>query len=108
MARKTLDRKVKQAVLQYIQALKDDHLPLKEVFVFGSRAKGTAHRDSDIDVAVISPQLKSAAWSTKYLLKKAHALRDTQFTIEPHAFHPSTFVDENPLVWEIKKDGIPL
>ncbi len=59
MARKKLDRKVKNAVLQYIQGLQEDNLPLKAVFVFGSRARGTARKDSDIDVAVISPKLKN-------------------------------------------------
>lgn len=27
------------------------------------------------------------------------------FAIEPHPFNPKDFIDENPLVWEIKNTG---
>jgi hypothetical protein len=33
---------------------------------------------------------------------------DIDWRIEPVPFKPETFVDEDPLVWEIKKEGIPI
>jgi hypothetical protein len=33
---------------------------------------------------------------------------DNELILSPIAFSPSTFVDENPLAWEIKSTGISL
>lgn len=90
----------------YINLLKADHLPISHAMIFGSHAKGTARKDSDIDVAIISPKLRNSSHSIRYLLHKAHELDTSQFYIEPHGFHPKEFVEENPIVWEIKKTGV--
>lgn len=108
MARKRIEQKVKKLVRSYIQLLQRDHLPIKNVFVFGSRTTGRFHKDSDIDVAVVSSKLGNSLAATKYLLSKAHQLDNNELYIEPHAFHPTAFVDENPVVWQIKHEGIKI
>ncbi len=108
MARKGIDPKVKKVVHDYTELLRRDRLPIRDVFVFGSRLTRRFRRDSDIDVAVVSPKFSSGFSANKYLLRKAHELPNGDFYIEPHGFHPSTFQDENPLVWEIKKHGVKI
>ena len=35
-----------------------NHISIKEIHLFGSRARGTAHKESDYDLAIISPSFK--------------------------------------------------
>lgn len=104
MAKRTiLPKKVREDVKDYIEVLEKDRLPIDKVIVFGSQAKKTSRRESDIDVCVISPKFKDKFKALHYLLMKSYELKAL---IEPHPYHPKDFVNEDPLVWEIKKTGI--
>ena len=104
MAQKTdLSKKIRKTVEDYVAILKKDNFPIKKVIVFGSQAKNKARQDSDIDVCVISPKFKDSFKALHYLLMKSY---EVDALIEPHPYHPKDFVNEDPLVWEIKKTGI--
>ena len=106
MAQKVkLSSKTKTEVLNYIKTLEQDKIPLRRVIVFGSYAKGAQHKWSDIDVCLVSPKFQDKMKAFVYLLKKAN---EVQSNIEPHPFHPNDFVNEDPLVWEIKQNGIAI
>lgn len=75
-------------------------------FLFGSFATGRQHRGSDIDVALISPLFSRDAYRDQVEMMKFKGKIDLD--IEPHPFHPSAFVEEDPLVWEIKCHGIQI
>ncbi|MBU2579116.1 nucleotidyltransferase domain-containing protein [Patescibacteria group bacterium] len=100
--KKTLSLIIKKEVLNYIKILKEDKLPIEKVIIFGSQVKGTAHKWSDVDVCIISPKFKNSFNAMHYLLIKSYEI---ETIIEPHPFHPKDFIDEDPLVWEIKKTG---
>lgn len=100
--RKNLPKKIENEVKDYINVLRRDRIPITRVIVFGSQTKNTAHPYSDIDVCVISPRFRDKFDALHYLLMKS----DKDSLIEPHPFHPKDFIDEDPLVWEIKKTGI--
>lgn len=107
MAQRRINQKVRRAVQRYLRILDREEFPVQAVFVFGSRTKNHARKDSDIDVAIISSRLRNSFASAAYLLRKAHeAIGRDELYIEPHGFHPKDFVDENPLVWEIKSTGV--
>jgi len=78
-------------------------LPIKKVIVFGSQAKRTNRKNSDIDVCIISPKFNDSFKALHYLLMKSY---EVEALIEPHPYHPKEFINEDPLVWEIKKTGI--
>ena len=75
-------------------------------FLFGSFATGENRRGSDIDIALISPLFSRDAYRDQVEMMKLRAKVDLD--IEPHPFHPSAFVEEDPLVWEIKSKGIQI
>ncbi|MBI4788590.1 MAG: nucleotidyltransferase domain-containing protein [Chloroflexi bacterium] len=78
---------------------------LEAAYLYGSYAKGYAHKDSDIDVALVSPDL--TGWVDDFE-KMRPALLEMDSRIEPVRFHPDNFREENPLAWEVKTTGIPL
>lgn len=104
MAKKTLPKKVTTEVKSYLQLLKNDGFNVQSAIVFGSTASGETNAWSDIDVCIISNDLKKKKWPLEYLWIKTAQLKRSR--IEPTGFTPEDFVDESPLAWEIKRTGI--
>lgn len=100
-------KKVKAYVGEYVAALQKDGLPIERVFLFGSCAKGHPRKWSDIDVCIISTRFGKNVDALEYLWTKRRR-EDVMRGIEPVGFHPREFVDDKPLVWEIKSSGIEI
>jgi predicted nucleotidyltransferase len=54
---KSLPKRVKKFIKNYIKILKSQ-IKIEKVILFGSYAYGKQHRDSDIDLIVLSPDFK--------------------------------------------------
>jgi predicted nucleotidyltransferase len=78
---------------------------VQTAFLFGSYAKGQAHANSDIDVAIVLDQGQLSFDSEMELVKLRRVI---DLRIEPHAFLKKDFNENNPLAHEILKYGIPL
>ena len=74
----------------------------KEIFLFGSYAKGTDHEDSDIDIAVILKEFKNPVDVQLDLMRLR---RKIDSRIEPHPFREKDFNLSNPVVNEILQYG---
>jgi len=92
-------------VTRFVAELRRDGIPLTAVYLFGSHAAGRAHKESDIDVCVVSPRFRSRWAARRYLW---NARRPIDVRIEPVGYPPRDFVNEDPLVWEIKRTGIKI
>ena len=80
-------RRYKQLVL--------DNLGQAKVYLFGSYSKGAAHKDSDIDVAVVVPKVENDFLKTSSMLWMLKW--DVNTLIEPvliEEAHPSPLFDE--------------
>lgn len=76
-------------------------------YLFGSYAKGNAHKWSDVDVCVVSPSFGiKIKRPLDYLWNKRLVLDD--FVIEPIGFSPKEFAQGSPLISEIKKYGVKM
>lgn len=107
MAKKRIPKKVESKVLEFVNILKQDKLPINKVFVFGSFAKGVPHKWSDIDVCVVSPKFKDWFDALEYLWLKRPF--DVNLSIEPVGFNPKDFRSpDSALVQEIKQHGIEI
>jgi len=92
-------------IKKYANKLKEEKFPFSSVYFFGSRAKGTHHKDSDIDIAIISPKFKNR-FGRNYM-KLWDFRKDIDYRIEPHGFTEKEFADNaDPLAYEIRKTGI--
>ena len=66
----------KEQVIDVVRAYKRAIQPMyadAKVYLYGSYSKGTANKDSDIDVAVVVPQIKSN-WFSVVPLRSRFAL----------------------------------
>lgn len=108
MARKAISPQIKSEIQNYLNVLKADKLPIREVILFGSHAKGTAREWSDIDLCIISPKFHNPFKSTQYLWSK-RKIFNTRYAIEPVGFHPNDLKDKySSIIHEIKAHGIKI
>jgi predicted nucleotidyltransferase len=71
MAKKLSKSKIKKEVLSiikdYLQNVKEK-INVKKVILFGSAARGEMHRDSDIDLIILSPDFKKMEFMKRLIL----------------------------------------
>ncbi|GHU72202.1 hypothetical protein AGMMS49992_07660 [Clostridia bacterium] len=81
-------------------------IPVDSAYLFGSYAKGTAHEDSDIDVAIVSPFFTGDPIDDRVWLMNKRHLIDSR--IEPHPFTIERATRPAPFFLEVQRTGIPL
>ncbi len=73
-------------------------------FHFGSYAKGKMDKWSDIDVAVVSPQIGDDRFEERIRLTELAISVDDR--LEPLPFNLDSFTDSDPFVQQIKNEGV--
>jgi predicted nucleotidyltransferase len=88
-------RQAIQRVKQFAELVRH-HLPVCDVFLYGSYAKGLPRRYSDIDVAVVIDEYAGDLWGMKAKLFRLR--REVDVRIEPllleRKHDPANFFDE--------------
>lgn len=79
-------------------------MKLNRVILYGSFTRDNQHADSDIDIAVVSPDFTGDRLEDQFRLMKHR--RSIDLRIEPIPFRPEEFVPEDPFVREILETGI--
>lgn len=89
----------------FVGLVEGSGIPIKEAYIFGSRANGEEHIGSDLDTCIVSPKFGRDRIEERVKLMLLG--NDVSDLIEPHPFSPRDFADENNLLaTEIKKTGI--
>lgn len=97
-------RKIMKIVKEYAEEVKKNY-DIEAVILFGSYAKGTNHKDSDIDVAIITDDFENNIFEEELKLVKLR--RNIDLRIEPHLIEVEDYKTGNhPLVHEIIDTGI--
>jgi predicted nucleotidyltransferase len=99
------DDTILKLVSDFLERLQRSDVRLEEAYLYGSHAAGRARPDSDIDVALVSDDFGDWLEDQRRIVD---ALLSSDVRIEAVRFRPEEFRDENPLVWEIKTQGIKL
>ncbi|MBF0411308.1 MAG: nucleotidyltransferase domain-containing protein [Desulfamplus sp.] len=86
---------------QYASVVKRNY-DCKQIFMFGSYAKGTNREESDIDIAVILKEFDNPI-DTQLELMRLRRKIDSR--IEPHPFREKDFNVTNPIANEILRYG---
>ncbi len=79
---------------------------IDNAYLYGSFAKGTANKWSDIDIAIVSPDFSDDLFEDRLLLIRLASTIDDR--IEPKPFKKELFNRNDPLVDEIQRNGIRL
>jgi len=93
-------------VKRFLDKLNEIGIDIEAAYLYGSYVKRKQHKWSDIDVVIISSDFSEDRFDERVRLTMIASEIDDR--IEPVPFRPEDFIDEDPLVWEIKKTGIPL
>ncbi|OIO76230.1 MAG: hypothetical protein AUJ85_01025 [Elusimicrobia bacterium CG1_02_37_114] len=98
--------KIKEIIKEYIVLLSQD-IEIRKIILFGSFAKGKHYKDSDIDLAIISPDFrdKDHIENMKFLIYKTINLEGPP--IEPLPYTPEEYkkCDSRSFLAEIKRTG---
>ncbi len=93
--------------LDYVKQVKKSGISVAEAYLFGSYAKKTANKFSDIDICVISKDFGDDYFDNSISLKKV--ANKVDFRIEPVPFAINDMNDKySTLASEIKKYGVLL
>jgi predicted nucleotidyltransferase len=79
---------------------------IDNAYLYGSFAKGTSNKWSDIDIAIISSDFSDDLFDDRLALMRLAATIDDR--IEPRPFRRNLFNRNDPLADEIQKNGILL
>lgn len=100
---------IEQAVLKLVKALTTKGIRIDKILLYGSQVPvGKSRSDSDIDLAVVSPDFgKDRFEEGKTLLQIAWRIdpRLEPIPISSESYENDTWV---PLVYEIRQKGLPL
>jgi len=105
MVKSTISTEVLNSIEAYIKKI-SEYYKIDAVILFGSYAKGTNNTDSDIDIAVVSSDIKDKFDDGAKLISLTWGV-DTR--IEPHLILTEEFKEnETPFIDEIIRTGIEL
>jgi len=87
---------------KYLKSLPPE-FDVRKAYIFGSYAKGTQKKDSDIDIAVVLGRIDDFFEVQMELFRRR---RRIDLRIEPHPFDENDFSENNPVAAEILSTGI--
>ncbi len=102
MVKKTLKNKIKR----YAELLEKSGIPVQQMILFGSHAKGEASKDSDIDLCVVSKKFGiNRLDEIEILLKLA---QEIDSRIEAIPTSPKMWKTDkvSPILHEVRQKGI--
>jgi predicted nucleotidyltransferase len=103
-----VEKAIRQTINAFVKELKKKKIKVVKVILFGSRASGRAHEDSDIDVAVVSPDFGKDHFREGAKLFEIACGIDPR--IEPVPISLLSYKNDTwiPIIYEIRKNGIEL
>lgn len=93
-------------VQSFLKKLRQSGFHISNAYIFGSYAAGKVDQWSDIDVAVISPQIGNDRLEERIRLTELAVSVDDR--LEPLPFNLDSFNDDDPFVRQIKREGIQI
>jgi predicted nucleotidyltransferase len=95
---------IKSLVLNYLDLLNKNNIPIEKAFLFGSYSKGKNNYLSDIDIALVSKVFEGVRIKDRSKIRKITLSVSSLLEVLP--FNPEDFNEDNPLVKEIIETGI--
>lgn len=97
---------VKSVIEKYLAALKEHHIPIQHVFLFGSYATGNYTEWSDIDLALISDAFDGIRIDDRKKIRPITLSISSEIEVLPYT--PDHFTSDDPFVKEILETGVKI
>ena len=101
-----IDAKVKRVISECIKELKRNNIPIDNIILFGSHAKGTSKKFSDIDLLIVSPIFKGDRIEDKNKIRKYILKVSSEIEVIPCS--REEFKKRTPFIEEILNHGIKI
>lgn len=95
---------VKNVIEKYLAALKAHNIPIRQVFLFGSYAKGNSNEWSDIDLALVSEIFEGVRIQDRKKIRSITLSISSEIEVLP--YRPNDFTPDDPFVKEILETGV--
>ena len=92
-------------VRSFVQEIILSGVPIDKAILFGSYSKNNFKVDSDVDVALVSPNFNGFGYEDRKFFSKINIKKEFA-TIETTTFPSSYFANGDPFIDEILKTGI--
>ncbi len=99
------NKEIEKSVYKYLKRIKKQ-IKIEKAYLFGSYANGNPNEDSDIDIAIISSSFSGNRFKDNVDIGELVWGIDSR--IEPIAFRPEDFNNDNLLAAEIMANGVEL
>jgi hypothetical protein len=96
---------LKNIIARYVAALQK-HIRIYKVILFGSYARGNPRRESDIDLAVISPDFNKDPLDDLYLLSQSRATASWDIEALPYSLQQYEHCEPGSFLHEIICTGV--
>ena len=102
MVKRKISPQIMEQINNFIEQIKK-HYDIDAIYLFGSQAKGLANENSDIDLAVVSKDVKD---HHNDMVKMMIISSKCAIDVEPHPFNTIDFNDDDMMADEILRTGI--
>jgi len=98
-------KELKDIIARYVAALQT-RVEVDKVILFGSYARGNPCRESDIDLAVISPDFNNNPLEALYLLSQGRAAASWDIEALPYSLQQYAHCEPGSFLHEIIRTGV--
>jgi predicted nucleotidyltransferase len=99
-----IPNKVKNIIEKFIGALKENNIQVERAILFGSYARGTNTKWSDIDLAIVSDIFEGSRFDDRKKIRPIYLSISPDLEVLP--YRPEDFTPDDPFVKEILETGI--
>ena len=101
-----IPNKVKNTIEKFLNALRQNNIPIKKAILFGSYAHGTYTEWSDIDLAIVSDFFVGNRFDDRKKIRPITLSISAELEILPYT--TKEFTEDDPFVKEIIETGIEM
>lgn len=101
-------REVIKKIREFHHALSKEKIQIAKIILYGSQLSGKSHRDSDIDIAVVSPHFGKDRFKEGVKLLEVACKIDPR--LEPIPISLKSYKNDTwiPLIYELREKGLEL
>ena len=102
-----VSQKIRNKLIRYKKLLREQSIKVTKLLLFGSHAKGEAHKHSDIDVCVITPDVHQNPDLYRRIIRTARQIDPVMesIAITPHDYKYNWV---SPLLDQVRKTAIEI